>query len=138
MQDEAHVAAIWDFYQVLKDWSTAVCWNTYKAGSSWATAGGMGAGDVNAVAIGSSASIPENTAVDTEIQTTLDPAIIQGMWNGTYNNYGIMGKARAEDDLGDRWVVYSNDHATTGYRPKLALVTHQGFFPRAVRIRKSY
>jgi hypothetical protein len=121
--DNAAVAAVWDFYRVLRNWSSAACWNTYSAGNNWATAGGLGVGDVDSTVVGSSASIAADTAVDTEIQISLDPTIIQGLWDGTYNNYGLMVKSRDESASGDRWICYSSDHATVAFRPKLVILT---------------
>jgi hypothetical protein len=121
--DNATVPVVWDLYRVLRNWSTEACWNTYSPGNNWATAGGMGAGDVDGTIVGSSMSIPADTAGNTEIQIVLDPAIIQGLWDGTYNNYGLLVKSRDESASGDLWSLYSSDHATVAYRPKLTILT---------------
>jgi len=120
--NSAAIDAVWDFYRVLRNWTSVACWNTYSAGNNWATAGGMGAGDVDGTVIGSSATILANTPADTEIQIALDPTIIQGLWDGTFSNYGFLVKARAED-VTNRAQIYSSDHATVAYRPKLTILT---------------
>ena len=123
-------------YRILRNWGeTTVTWNKYDGTNNWTTAGASGAGDMDATLLGESASISQTTPVGTEIQISLSTAEIQKMYDGTYTNYGFVIKSMRED-LGSRWDSCSREHATTGNRPKLVVVTHSSgvatFIPGAI------
>ena len=63
----------------------SVCWNEYGSGVAWATAGGMGTGDIDPTPLATTAagSFTFNTsaALDTYVQNVI---------NGTWTDYGIL------------------------------------------------
>ena len=130
--DYATNACTWKAYRLLRNWGEETStWNKYDGTNDWATAGGMGAGDINATELGTSANIPENSAVNTEITISLDVTEFKKMYDGTYTNYGFLIKATNEA-VQNAWHVYSREHATAGTKPKLVAVTHSvsTFVPR--------
>jgi hypothetical protein len=83
----------------------------------------MGAGDINATEIGTSGTIANNTAVNTEITISLNKDIIQAMRTA---NYGFLVKTTSES-ANTLWYVYTREHATTAYRPKLTIVSEASY-----------
>jgi len=121
--DYAGADCTWQVFILKRNWVEAqVTYAIYSTGNAWGTAGGMGADDIYADAIGTSGTITNGTAANTKISITLDIAEIEKMYNGTYSNYGFLIKAtnEAEDNT---WSIYSKEHATTAYRPELFITT---------------
>lgn len=98
-------------YRVLRSWvETEATWNIYATGQSWASAGGMGTGDVE--------SSPVATCVvvaDTADQSCSIPVAVVNDWiTGSLANNGFMMVA----GTGGSWAMYSDD---SGNPPQLVV-----------------
>lgn len=123
LADSAGYDVTWEIYQILLDWNEAqATWNARLTGTNWNTAGAMGAGDINPTAIGTSGTISNSTSLNTEISISLNKNIIQDM--RLLGNYGFLLKTTSETS-NTLWSLYSREHATTAYRPKLTVVSEQ-------------
>jgi hypothetical protein len=110
-----------DTYKCLRSWvETEATWNVYATGSSWATAGGRGTGDVNAGASASNVlttSYPAYKAL-TSAQLAAD---VEGWINSGSNNGWLVIHNQDGVDNGSQFDFSSDDNATTTIRPYLEI-----------------
>ena len=132
--DLANQACTFSAHRLLKNWvENQVTYNIYSTGNSWDTAGALGAGDRDATAMGVSGTVSATASLNTEIQIVLTAAEMQKMYDGTYINYGWLIKSTSETES-DSWRVHSREATTSGYWPKLVVVSHVGttFIPGTI------
>ena len=104
-------------YQLLRNWTEAgATYNKFNGTDDWQTAGGTGANDMEQTDMGNVALTATET-VNTSKDIVLDTDIVQGWYDGSINNYGVLIKNDTETD--DMYAWYSSDYSTAGYRPKL-------------------
>lgn len=110
------------FWRLLRDWDLATStWNNYSTGNAWGTGGaGNNTTDYDGSAEVGSVSMAASEPLNTIKSITLDPDIIRGMIDGTYNNYGFLGKMDSESN--DDYNFYSGNAATPSNAPILYLI----------------
>ena len=110
-------------HRVMSDWTegTGPCqgtaemvsnWNQRAAGTNWTTAGG----DYNATV---EASAVSNTVASTVSWNIL--SLIQGWYNGTYSNYGLIIKGESESTY-NQMTFATREYTTTTKRAKLVII----------------
>jgi hypothetical protein len=127
-QDFASASVIWSAYRLKRNWGELTAtWNAYGSGTSWQTAGALGANDIDTTPLGSSGSIAATSSVGTEIQISLNPVEVQKLYDGTYVNYGFLIKPNPVVTSNSRWYVYSRNSSVTYdvRKPKLVINSHQ-------------
>jgi len=111
-----------EIYEILRAMSIVdVTWNKYDATNNWATAGGLGAGDVTSSPLVSSSfsgSIGYNDFTSAALATH-----VQNIINSSLTNNGVL--FRKTDDT-DGSVPIASDDGTDAQRPKLTVVYTSG------------
>lgn len=104
-------------YSNLRAWSeswNSPSWANWAEDTPWATAGGSGAADRSASAIGSEAT-PATNGVWIEIE--LDPAVVEG-----WRQAGGIGACGVQlNGVNDQYSTYITDVGTDGLRPELVV-----------------
>jgi hypothetical protein len=111
--DYANNAGTIEVYRLLRSGIVVsqATWNIYSKGNSWETAGCAGTtSDREATTIGTLATA-NNLTIDTYIEITLDPALVQEMiLNGDLANYGLHLKTTSESDDGYEYYPYNGTY----------------------------
>jgi len=93
-------------------------WGTYDGSTNWQTAGAQGANDRGSDVLGT-ILLPNTPGQPYNINLNQDGiALVQAWINGTKPNYGIIIQDYVPTNGGD---VYSREHGTPSYRPKLTI-----------------
>jgi hypothetical protein len=100
-------AQTYKFYRVLRDWVyDEATWNVYSTGNNWGTAGAENTtSDRDSVEMAS-----VSTSGSTPVDATLSNTITKQLIDGTYTNYGVVGKGVTETGATARYGgIYDTD-----------------------------
>jgi hypothetical protein len=114
--DYSDNARVFSVYRLLHSWTPAtVTWNNRNGGTTWDTAGAMGAADCEASSIGDlSLTASED---DGYKEWALTASKVQEWISGALTNNGILVKPATETN--DRYRFYSKDNASN--KPELII-----------------
>lgn len=118
-------------YRVLRDWvETQATYNIYKTGNNWGTSGCSNTTtDRESANSGTATQAAAYSAGDT-LAITIDAAKTQEMTSGAFTNNGWLLQVATESSDAIAWA--SEDHATAGWRPSLAITWHVNATPADV------
>ena len=116
-QSAAMDAELW---AVVRNWVLAqVTWNNYATATAWATAGGMGSGDIDASSSGAYTMAESTGAYQTLTLTGNALTNLQDWINGGRTNNGWL--LAPSPDTATRYRFYTSDGGTDGQRPILTV-----------------
>ncbi len=115
MPQSAAASQTYYVWRILRDITNAVTWLKYDGTNSWASGGGLGAGDVDGTALG---SVTTAASSGVFFDISLNTAEVLKMMDGTYVNNGFLVTSSETSIV---LVYYNYNYATAAYRPKLYL-----------------
>lgn len=105
-------------YRLKRPWvELQATWNIYSTGNNWATAGGIGAADID---VACASVVCDTSDAYVSLTGTDMAAVMQGWVNGTFPNYGLLLMRSDGSNDGKILLLFSSEE-DNGYRPILTL-----------------